>query len=190
MKSLHPSLAILLLLPLLASCGSSTGQASGGSPVSCTAPALAGNIIHVDLADAGGGMMGGGGMRGSSPGSIGGRSVSMMPMTLHTDLGSVAGDQPVSFVARNNGSIVHELIVLQLPAGTLAGSLPMSVDQKVSESAIRGEVSKPCGVGAGGGLGPGATGWVKVTLPPGAYALVCNLSGHYAAGMWAEFAVR
>ena len=185
------SLGTLFLLPLLAACGASPGQGyggsnSGGSPVSCSAPTLAGNIVHIDLADAGGGMMGGGGMQGPGGGTVGHGSGGM---TLRTDRVSVAAGQPVSFVARNLGSLVHELVVLPLSAGTAAGSMAIAGDQKVSESSIRGEASKQCGAGAGSGIGPGTTGWVTVTLPPGAYALVCNIAGHYSAGMWAEFTV-
>ena len=180
------SLATLFLLPLLAACGASPGQGYGSSAVSCSAPTLAGSTVHVELADAGGGMMGGG-MQGSGGGTVGHGSGGM---TLRTDRISVAAGQPVSFVARNLGSLVHELVVLPLSAGSAAGSMAIAGDQKVSESASRGEASKPCGAGAGSGIGPGQTGWVTVTLPPGAYALVCNIPGHYAAGMWAEFSVQ
>jgi len=179
-----PFLAILFLLPLLASCGTSAGPGSGGSTVSCTAPTLAGNTVRVELADSGGGMMGGGGTSGS--GGMNGHG----GMMLRAGRVSVDGAQPVSFVAHNGGSLVHELVVLQLSAGTSAGSMAMGADQKVSESASRAEASKSCGAGAGSGLEPGATGWVTVTLAPGGYALVCNLPGHYAAGMWAEFTVK
>ncbi len=96
----------------------------------------------------------------------------------------------MSFVAHNGGTIVHELIVLKVPAGSQAAGMTVGGDRKVSESGISAEASKPCGAGAGGGLGAGTTGWVTVTLPAGTYALVCNEPGHYAAGMLAEFAVR
>jgi len=36
---------------------------------------------------------------------------------------------------------------------------------------------------------PGASGWVTVTLAPGQYELVCNLAGHYTAGMYAQLTV-
>ena len=186
-KRLHPALAIMFLLPVVSSCGLPTGQGYGGPSTSCTVPAMAGSVVHVELADSGGGMMAGGGMQGSGPGAGAGGSGRMM---LRTDTQSVAGGQPVSFIARNNGSLVHELIVLQMAAGTAPGSMAIGADQKVSESAIRAEASKPCGAGAGSGLAQGATGWVTITLAPGDYALVCNLPGHYAAGMWADFAVK
>ncbi len=39
----------------------------------------------------------------------------------------------------------------------------------------------------GDGIAVGAAGWV--TLEPGRYELVCNLPGHYAAGMYNELDV-
>ena len=42
------------------------------------------------------------------------------------------------------------------------------------------------GQGAGQGIRPGSSGWVTLTLAPGHYELVCNLPGHYAAGMHTE----
>jgi len=38
-------------------------------------------------------------------------------------------------------------------------------------------------------LEPGKWGSLTVTLPPGKYLLICNLPGHYGAGMSTEFAV-
>ena len=52
-----------------------------------------------------------------------------------------------------------------------------------------GEVSSSCGAGAGEGLTSGSTGWTTLTLPAGRYELVCNLPGHYAAGMYTELDV-
>jgi len=45
------------------------------------------------------------------------------------------------------------------------------------------------GAGAGEGIVPGASGWVTVTLAPGQYELVCNLAGHYTAGMYTQLTV-
>ena len=172
----------------LAACGSSARL--GGSPASCTAPQLSGSIVHVELADSGSGSMGGGRMNGSAPGMAGGHGGHMMAMTLRSDRGSVPGDQPASFIAHNSGSELHELVVVHLPAGTLARSIPIGGDQKADESTSRAEASTPCGAGAGQGLPAGGTGWITVTLERGAYALICNEPGHYAGGMWTEFVVR
>ena len=34
------------------------------------------------------------------------------------------------------------------------------------------------------GIAAGSAGWVTLDLAPGRYELVCNLPGHYAAGMY------
>ena len=46
-----------------------------------------------------------------------------------------------------------------------------------------------CGAGAGDGIDPGSIGWVTLNLPPGTYELLCNLPGHYAAGMYTELTI-
>ena len=53
-----------------------------------------------------------------------------------------------------------------------------------------GEASNGCGSGEGDGIRSGQLGWVTENLSPGHYELVCNLPGHYAAGMWTELVVR
>jgi hypothetical protein len=39
-------------------------------------------------------------------------------------------------------------------------------------------------------LGWTTLSWVTLHLAPGRYELICNLPGHYAAGMFAELDVR
>jgi len=36
---------------------------------------------------------------------------------------------------------------------------------------------------------PGVPGRVTVNLPPGHYVVMCNIEGHYKAGMYADFDV-
>ncbi len=42
---------------------------------------------------------------------------------------------------------------------------------------------------AGDGIAPGAASWVTLHLDAGRYELICNLPGHYAAGMFTELDV-
>ena len=42
----------------------------------------------------------------------------------------------------------------------------------------------------GDGIAPGTSSWVTLPLAPGRDELVCNLPGHYAAGMYAQITVR
>ncbi|MDQ2960882.1 MAG: hypothetical protein M3R48_07510, partial [Candidatus Dormibacteraeota bacterium] len=119
----------------------------------------------MSLMDQGGGM-GGGGMMGGASNAAGSMNSGMGSMSLLATPSEVkAGD--VTFVAANVGSITHELIVLPMPTGVAVAGLPVAADDKVSESGSLGEASKPCGAGAGPGIGPGKAGWVSVHLAIG-----------------------
>ena len=39
-------------------------------------------------------------------------------------------------------------------------------------------------------MAPGKTGAVTLDLPPGRYAMFCNVPGHYAAGMYGRLKVE
>lgn len=82
----------------------------------------------------------------------------------------------VTFVVRNAGKIAHELVLIRTskPAGKLAAG---------------GEASEQGAVGETGDVAAGKTRDVTLTLKKGHYALVCNLPGHYKAGMYLDFTV-
>jgi uncharacterized cupredoxin-like copper-binding protein len=65
----------------------------------------------------------------------------------------------------------------------------VGVDEVDEDDAIT-EASADCAEGTGDGIRPGGAGWVTVRLAPGRYELVCNLPGHYRAGMVDEIVVR
>lgn len=147
-----------------------TGAGPTGAAAGCTATSVAGQRVQVGLADMGGmGWMMGGRMTLGAPSTVG------------------AGT--VSFIAVNQGTRTHELLILPLPAGQTAGSRPVGSDNTVDETGSLGEASRGCGAGHGDGIAPGQTGWVTLTLEPGRYELLCNQPGHYAAGMFAELDV-
>jgi uncharacterized cupredoxin-like copper-binding protein len=83
----------------------------------------------------------------------------------------------VTFRVHNGGKVKHELVVLRT-------TKPAAALKKGSEASEAGNV------GEIGGLRPGASKTLKLTLKPGHYALVCNLPGHYLAGQFADFTVR
>lgn len=89
----------------------------------------------------------------------------------------------------NDGSIDHEMVVLPLADPQTPGTRPISRDGKVDEAGSLGEASKTDGEGTGEGIVAGASGWMTVTLAPGHYELICNLAGHYAAGMFTQITV-
>jgi uncharacterized cupredoxin-like copper-binding protein len=63
------------------------------------------------------------------------------------------------------------------------------MDGKVDETGSLGEASADCAAGTGDGIPAGAVGWVTLTLPPGTYEIVCNLTNHYADGMYQRLTV-
>ncbi|MEU6973770.1 hypothetical protein AB0A71_39810 [Kitasatospora aureofaciens] len=144
----------------------------------CNAPALPGQAVDVTVGDMGPGMMGG------SPGRHG-----MGMLRLVARPGVVSGGV-VSLQVFNAGAMTHEVVVLPLSPGQGLGERPTGPDGKIDEAGSLGEASRTCGAGAGDGIAPGAMGWTTLALNPGRYELVCNVPGHYAAGMYAELDVE
>ncbi|MCB1489550.1 MAG: hypothetical protein KDJ88_19085 [Bauldia sp.] len=84
-------------------------------------------------------------------------------------------------VTNDSKDTIHEMIVMQLAKP--GEPLPYIADeQRVDEDKAgdKGEVSE---------LDPGQSGSLVLNLKPGEYLLICNVAGHYAAGMWTEFTV-
>lgn len=166
----------------------------------CTAPPLQGHVVDVSLADMEQGMTGSGphgpgpygtpGPGGRMPGTHDpyGPGPHGKRMTLTVTPSSVPAGK-VSLRAFNKGFLAHEVVVLPLAAGQAPGQRVPGQDGRVSEAGSLGEASRTCGAGTGNGMAPGSTGWTTLTLRPGRYELVCNFSGHYAAGMHAELDV-
>lgn len=157
--------------------GISPGGVGFGYSSSCTVPSLSGIVINVRLTNMGGPMMGrpDGVMRGGA-------------MRLTAERATVKHGR-VSFFVTNDGSVNHEMVILPLPDSQIAGTRAIGGDAQVDEAGSFGEASNTCGEGSGQGILPGASGWVTVTLAPGRYELVCNLPGHYAAGMYTQLTV-
>ncbi|WP_062465162.1 sulfocyanin-like copper-binding protein [Demequina soli] len=143
---------------------------SGGSAARIADDAPPGTVVDVYAMDMGGrGMMGGRMMLRSS--------------TTHVDAGTV------TLRLVNEGTVDHELVVLPLADGASVGQRSVSAEGTVDESDSLGEASATDAAGAGDGIAPGASGWVTLDLAPGRYELVCNIEGHYAAGMRALLVV-
>ena len=153
--------------------------AAGASGGRCPAPALAGSVVDVSLTDMMSGGMGGVGGGGSMTGG----SMRLVTSSSRATAGTV------SFRVANMGTLVHELVVLSLPAGHTVGDRVAGANGKVDEAGSLGEASSNCASGPGSGLDPGSIGWLTLQLSPGHYELICNLPGHYADGMSAELTV-
>jgi uncharacterized cupredoxin-like copper-binding protein len=166
------------------------------SQPSCSAPGLPGATVDVTLADMGGSMgermptwSNGQLMPGTGQGmmGMGGGMPYRRMMSVMVSPSSVAAGT-VSFRVWNAGTLVHELVVMPMPAGGI-GTRAVGTDGKVSEEGSLGEASNTCGEGTGEGIEPNAQGWVTLQLEPGSYELICNLAGHYAMGMFTELTV-
>lgn len=172
-------LTALSLVVLAASGASSHHRWFGASSAAnCTPPTLTGTVVDVSLMNMGGPMMGGNG------GMMTGGMMRLITSTATVPAGTV------SFRVLNAGTVVHELVVLPLPNNQIVGTRPVGANGQVDETGSLGEASKTCGAGGGDGIAPGSASWVTLTLPAGRYELVCNLPGHYAAGMYAQLVVQ
>jgi len=186
------------------------GRSFVNAPPSCDPPALPGTIVNVTLTDMPGTMMGPGtmgpgmmggpgrmgpGMMGPRPGGRYGPGASgqgypwpgMRMMSILIDPATVPAG-PVSFRVMNTGVWIHELMVLPLGHGQYPGQRPIGANNEVDESASLGEAA-PCGGGDSHDIVPGGTGWTTITFAPGRYELICNIAGHYWAGMYTEITV-
>ena len=119
---------------------------------------------------------------------MGGAARTTMMQVLVTPSTAPAGT--VSLRVTNTGVMTHELVVLPLPDGQAVGDRAVGTDGRVDETGSLGEVSRTCGAGSGDGLASGSAGWTSLQLTAGRYELVCNLTGHYAAGMFALLTVE
>jgi uncharacterized cupredoxin-like copper-binding protein len=91
----------------------------------------------------------------------------------------------VSFIVSNESTTMkHELV--GFATATAANAFPITGFEgdpnKIDEDKAGTSV-----LDTGAALPPGVTKMYTVTLPVGHFALVCNLSGHYAAGMHVDF---
>jgi uncharacterized cupredoxin-like copper-binding protein len=91
----------------------------------------------------------------------------------------------ITITAPNKGQISHELVLIHtdLPVN----KLPLvSAGVEVNEDSF-GEANLP---GEIPDVEPGDTGTLTVTLPAGRYVVLCNIEGHYKAGMVGTLTVQ
>lgn len=84
---------------------------------------------------------------------------------------------PVTFKVDNGGTMMHELVVVKTAKTPAQLAEP---DGTANESESVGEAAD---------IEAGASKSVTLNLKPGHYVLLCNLPGHYKAGMYTEFTV-
>ena len=149
----------------------------------------------------GGGMMGDGRVQTCAPASVTGRLVRFRAMDSGRMMGGAmmrlmpgvvtARAGVVTIELDNVGFRAHELLVYPLAEGARAGDRAVLNIDRVSEVGSIGEVEPVCAQPADlDGIAAGNIARVTLTLGHGRYEVLCNLPGHYRAGMWATLVVR
>jgi len=127
------------------------------------------------------GMMGPGSGQGYGPGyGMMGRGM-MGGISLRGNVTSVKAGQITFDVTNLSRSVVHEMMVVAVENPN--APLPYDYNTgQIPEKQIRmlGETHE---------MEPNAEKTITLDLKPGAYLLICNVPGHYAAGMWTPLTV-
>ncbi|HWA45233.1 MAG TPA: sulfocyanin-like copper-binding protein [Hypericibacter adhaerens] len=114
-----------------------------------------------------GGMMGGG--------MMGGGMMGHGMMTVRADQDSVPAGTVTLDITNWSRSVVHEVLVVAVDSPT--APLPYDYNSwRVVEDQIKV-------AGDSGELSPNVSKTLELNLSPGTYLLICNVAGHYAAGM-------
>jgi uncharacterized cupredoxin-like copper-binding protein len=98
------------------------------------------------------------------------------------DVTAPAGE--ITITAPNEGKAPHELVLVK--SDLAPGALPTLANGEADEDSfaaadLPGEI---------GETEAGATGTLTVTLPAGKYVMLCNVPGHYKAGMYGTLTVQ
>jgi uncharacterized cupredoxin-like copper-binding protein len=114
--------------------------------------------------------------------SLGQTSATAMFIHLSADQ---APSGKVTFYVTNTDSMTHEFVVLK--TDTPAANFPIASFE--GETDRINEDTAGTNVGETGDMKAGESKTLAITLAPGHYAVVCNLPGHYRAGMHQDFTV-
>lgn len=106
-------------------------------------------------------------------------TATLKEFTIEPSPASVSAGE-VTFTTKNSGAVPHELAVVKSDLD------PKKLPQK--DGLADETANKPLGRTAN--IAAGQSGTVKVKLEPGKYVLLCNLAGHYSAGMATAFTVK
>ena len=85
-------------------------------------------------------------------------------------------------VTPNIGAVAHELMLYKTDVDP--GSLTVDPEDDKADTAPLGELLFEAFAE------PGETDSKIADLGPGTYAMVCNIAGHYAAGMWGSLTIK
>jgi uncharacterized cupredoxin-like copper-binding protein len=96
------------------------------------------------------------------------------PTVLETGPGTTA------FFVTNHGEIEHEFVLIRTDAASDALAVAGGQVDLASAGEVMGEIETDV-------LQPDASGFLRLDLVAGKYVLICNVPGHYEAGMQAGF---
>lgn len=102
-------------------------------------------------------------------------------MSYKVDQGTIPAGKVKFLVTNSSMTENHEMVLIKLKSANDA--IPLIKDKhRVDEKKLKslGEVAD---------VKPGANGELDVTLKPGNYMILCNIKGHYEAGMWSKLTV-
>ena len=102
-------------------------------------------------------------------------------MSVRTNVTSVKAGQVTFDVTNLSRSIVHEMIVVAVESP----NTPLPYDYNTGQIPEK-QVKM---LGETNGMEPNAEKTITLDLKPGSYLLICNVPGHYAAGMWTPLTV-
>jgi uncharacterized cupredoxin-like copper-binding protein len=91
----------------------------------------------------------------------------------------------VQITAPNSGKVEHELVLFK--TNKPAGSLPVHGNEVDEEGIEASGVESPGEIEE---VGPGETKSNSFKLQPGKYVMICNIPGHYKAGMYGTITVK
>jgi uncharacterized cupredoxin-like copper-binding protein len=123
-----------------------------------------------------GGSSGGSKSKSAAPAAAGPVKVRLTDFKIAPSASTVSAGK-VTFSAVNAGKDEHEMVVVRTdknPSQLLKGN-------EASEAGSVGEISE---------TKPGAAKQVTLNLKPGHYVLLCNVPGHFKAGMYKNFIVK
>ena len=89
-----------------------------------------------------------------------------------------------TFSITNNGPSTHEFIVFKTDIP--ADQLPQDTDNHI----VKTDASGLTKINGAESVAPNTTSQLPVTLTPGKYVVICNITAHYEQGMHASFTVQ